>query len=1464
MENDDNSSGPFKIRCSNIPDEFMKKTIARQHFEQFGEVVHAIIKPKSRMCYIHYKYYRNAQNALLNGSHYNGKKFNISIVKNVVKKRQSWKEDDPTWLPDSDIQNELQAMSAIGESRRTYNLRQEPMSVDAPVRQPHAIIKKNIKRNRNIDKVKLKNEWTTEELELLNVLKQPAHSIDDKYKVLEARDKLMRSRGKKHADLTKATATVGTCPDMCPEKERLLREIQHQVALYEQDINGRSMNQSLAIKQYSRSSADQEAPLPHELRPVSVLELSMGYLMHCIMDLCESEDVNLAEWFHFVWDRTRSIRKDITQQELCCQGSVALIEQCARFHIHCSARLVTEDPSVFDQKINTENLTKCLQTLKYMYHDLNLKGEDCKNEPEFRAYIILLNLNDGNFMSEVQQLKLEIQKSPEIKFALAIYSAIDKNNFVKFFKLVRSTNYLNACILLRYFTQIRARALTTIVKCYSPRNTYTQFSLMELQQLLAFEDVASAVEFITSYGLHLSQDQTQVMLDRKSYQEPELPVTQERATRVVESKRLQKVGEIVCGGSLLPPYFQNYVPHNSFNENGVLEIKGTLADILKDAQNQPKQEIVVEEEPESKPSSEDQIDSVKVDPSQPFWSLQKEPNKIFFKTKSDSPPRFGIFGSPNLKTTEPSKPFSFKPQASIFSEQPKTGFAQQLKPFGDKPSGSVFNKKVSEIVEHKQDIFSGKNTTFSVPQFPRETKQEDSLAQKFFADYKPKSEIAKPSATFGGFHFEPDPPKPEISVAPKVDEEQLKLEEEKKRRILKQKEEEEEKERKRREKLERERVEELKRKELEEKLRAEKAKQEQERLEIERNKKIANMAEKERLLTLEIKKSVEKLMDDLLKKVEEIRKKERLAEIALKMTNLKIKLFVQKWQQKCRFNKRKRHAIDQNPVWLPTRTLDEEASQLFTSNQAISLRNIKRYKCGKSCDIVVPKKPEVVKFNVERYYELVMQSYCKMRIRLPKEIFWKVTVSLPDFQEMKNGLNVIEELTTKYFGWKDRYGTTSIIDEYRQEKLFAYCVDKKQGELPVDDNTDAILFVAHEPNDLLYKRVTTSLNNFPENASVAVTVIFSNSNPNTINSQRLVQVLDADKHIINYKVVVTQDEKLINALSESLEFLSKNISQPPPLQLDSLQSYIHTNLITNLWKKLTSYAAWNTQYKMCLKIPNLVINLYNEGLERLKEVVMERNAREYSDFPTEFEKYLLDKTTDTLPCCYRYFPSFWKTDVYRSLVTDTILSLRLPQYRGIWPPTDESNLERSIFEYCSKISSDPRALFYKVMVAVLKNFDPSEDFEKIKNTLWIDIVEVVAAEKLDNTNFCLRHTEFHSKSNFTELFVVYKIGTLDNFKSSEWFYLEHPLIKNEIRRMNEKMKLQEKITQAKMIDITVDFDLDAIEKNLRGVKKSQEVLKNNEIEELESYIADLEESIEIHKRINASFQDTVKKALGID
>jgi hypothetical protein len=88
--------------------------------------------------------------------------------------------------------------------------------------------------------------------------------------------------------------------------------------------------------------------------------------------------------------------QDITQLRLCDKAAVDLTERCARFHIYCSHRLCEEDAAVFDQRINNKNLTNCLQTLKELYDDLWKQGIATPNEAEFRAYVVLMNLNEGD------------------------------------------------------------------------------------------------------------------------------------------------------------------------------------------------------------------------------------------------------------------------------------------------------------------------------------------------------------------------------------------------------------------------------------------------------------------------------------------------------------------------------------------------------------------------------------------------------------------------------------------------------------------------------------------------------------------------------------------------------------------------------------------------------------------------------------------------------------------------------------------------------------------------------------------------------------------------------------------------------------------------------------------------------------------------------------------------------------
>ena len=83
-------------------------------------------------------------------------------------------------------------------------------------------------------------------------------------------------------------------------------------------------------------------------------------------------------------------------------------------------------------------------------------------------YINFLIYIDGDTLRSIQTLDIDVRTSVEIKFALEALTAINNNNYVRFFKVVKKASLLQACILFRYFGQVRHRALETMVKAYCP------------------------------------------------------------------------------------------------------------------------------------------------------------------------------------------------------------------------------------------------------------------------------------------------------------------------------------------------------------------------------------------------------------------------------------------------------------------------------------------------------------------------------------------------------------------------------------------------------------------------------------------------------------------------------------------------------------------------------------------------------------------------------------------------------------------------------------------------------------------------------------------------------------------------------------------------------------------------------------------------------------------------------------
>ena len=60
-----------------------------------------------------------------------------------------------------------------------------------------------------------------------------------------------------------------------------------------------------------------------------------------------------------------------------------------RFHIFCSHALCEQEMSAFDPKINNENLTKCLQTLKEFYNDLYKEKVSYDLPFTFKRYLFI-------------------------------------------------------------------------------------------------------------------------------------------------------------------------------------------------------------------------------------------------------------------------------------------------------------------------------------------------------------------------------------------------------------------------------------------------------------------------------------------------------------------------------------------------------------------------------------------------------------------------------------------------------------------------------------------------------------------------------------------------------------------------------------------------------------------------------------------------------------------------------------------------------------------------------------------------------------------------------------------------------------------------------------------------------------------------------------------------------------------
>ncbi|XP_045476330.1 uncharacterized protein LOC123681997 [Harmonia axyridis] len=1315
-----------KIICKNVPEALLNREAAKIHFRKFGSAKRIAFRTASRIITVEYGGEEAVEKVLQYGNVYDNKTFSISrestSAKEKSRNRKIKSVKDVMNIPD-DVQAELDAMGGgpslalVGKSVS----RREVLSNDTP--------KKGLKRRGTVDKEKVtpkKNRslalfMNDEYQQLLEIINQRAITIEEKYKVLDARDKILRILQKKKG--ANSGPTKGTCPDMCPEKERLLRVIQHQVSSFEHNSN-KEMDPNLAVKQYSRSSADQESPLPHELRPVDSLLNTMAYLIHDVYPIGDRSNVNFGEWYHFIWDRTRAIRKDITQQELCCTQTVEMIEQCARFHIHCSARLVAEEPSVFDQKINTENLTKCLQTLKYMYHDLRLQNILCPNEAEFRGYIILLNLNDDNFMAEVQRLPKEIQESKEVKTAMKFHSVLNETNFVRFFKLVRETTYLNACILMRYFMQIRCHALNMIIKCYTPRHANVTYPVSTLTENLGFESDNHTIKYLEECNLVVDQSKMQVILDKYSYSSPSFNYTsQDRSINLVESKKGDETLDCVIFGGPIPPYIPLKAT-SSFNDEGY------LIDFLQyniqfddDDLNEPvpeKQAVLLKtcipeesseamccesEEPVAQEEKDDELLSQAAGVSPLEGQLTDTENR----THDDIRDLLNVDDNDTVESNMKENASKFKDTDTFVAKSNSVPYDYLLKSFpldrmDETPDRSIF--PTFKICDHDIKIRAScedswrnlvQNNALSLSNLVKDNIEYWSKATDILGGTSSSVEMdatdtrENNDCSFSRIVSPPQKKSNLLAKTPKTSPDESKLEEEGR---------------------------ELARNIISKIIDEEVAREAHEALELSRSKR----------------EKVTKAVDVWRRYV--IKKKQERS-----LTG---------WCTGMSYSGNLRRIAQDYSLKL------QEIPQVRLIPRPFVL------------DFSLWDRPSV-KLDLHPFADILTKRYQSLRVKktnnVASSIYWKCIISQPDLNHAPARSLYVKQSLENYINWKD-IRTPFIKQICSKNSIVRCCISREIGCGDLTNDASGILFIADSMNAELNRRITEKFVNTGIYVCIPIVVILGGDCESDHQLQGLVRqgIISEFKIFTNYT-----RHGLVNTVKQGLEYLASTTTGPPPIVVDYLATVIFKNYFTSeIWQKVISSTQSNDSFRRCFCNPNVVFNLFNEGLQRLKRVILDESCYEYGRFPKEFRQF---EEFLELPNDYKHLPEQQCHDEeYKNSIEelfDNELSVRpFPN----WPPSNETELDQLLWNFsCLNSANDPSEFYRKLLNKLREILD--DDVSQLGNFMWTEVLDLIFTERYSNFQKCF----------INQLpIVVYHTATLEDFLSMKWINVTNPIIKSVI------------------------------------------------------------------------------------
>ncbi|KAK0156776.1 hypothetical protein PV328_012325, partial [Microctonus aethiopoides] len=544
---------------------------------------------------------------------------------------------------------------------------------------------------------------------------------------------------------------------------------------------------------------------------------------------------------------------------------------------------------------------------------------------------------------------------------------------------------------------------------------------------------------------------------------------QGRARNIVESKRIAMgytIGQAIAGGKMPEQLYINHKPHNSFDSNGYLKSEainasdqsgnnGDIIEIDEDQEEQDPYEFMDEEMVDESPATyipkevRRKKSSTFVIPSVDDID-NKETTKVTSNVFATS-----IFSAPKkTSTSDDTVKFSFasaldtpkNSELSTATDESDEIIMSKVDNVNSKIINSASNEKPIEFGKQNNNIFAPRKPsamTENVFKFPANVKNTPNETSTNIFSQSNKASIFPTPTGKTPFSINVNDnnnfsiPKPIISPEKTLavgdnDEEQ----EDYRRNIIE--------------------------------------KSAMETIEKIENEVILEVCSS--ILKEEIEKKnacdrlCEKIYNDILRDVTqetcqnilktEILTKKKIEDISNRMKKRIVLKYYAIWCRRVKTRKQQRMALENTPVWLPTRLLSECANNLYKKEQNLVIQNM-RSKQKTDIDYINDQRNYLVPVEVQ-IYNGIKKNAERLSIELSSIMYWKMIISWPDLHE-KFLLGRYKKIMCEYFSPRD-YSIDPIIKTYKPNPYETLNICIKHMDEEIDDNNsvgaDGLFFIA--------------------------------------------------------------------------------------------------------------------------------------------------------------------------------------------------------------------------------------------------------------------------------------------------------------------------------------------------------------------------------------------------------------------